>query len=121
MFDKIPQDRRWVVLGLAALVGVGGGWYISRQSDLATTLVTGALVAFGVTLIILNAAQGGDMNGLLNAVRGASDGVRPARPAGVSPAEGSVYDALDSLAQKVSGLDARSVSGERTADERKSE
>src|SRR5688572_4867779 len=98
MFEKIPQDRRWFLV-VAVLIGSAGGYFL-KQSEPVIGSVVGAAIAALVIVIILSAASGGDMNALLNAVRGATDGMRPARPAGVSAPEGAVYDALDMLAQK---------------------
>src|SRR5262245_16950566 len=119
MFEKIPPDRR-IFLAFAIGVGVVGGYFL-KQDNPTIGMLGGAGIAVFVVFAVLSAASGGDMNALLNAVRGVTDGMRPAKPAGLSGPEAAVYDALDALAQKVSTVEQRAKEGERTGDERRSE
>jgi hypothetical protein len=118
MLDKIPPDRRLYLL-IAAGIGIGGGYLLTGTEP------RGLFVGFGIAAacvaIILNAASGGDMNALLNALRGASEGMRPARPLGITPQETVVYDALDSLAQRLSALESKASNSERSSEDRKGE
>src|SRR4051794_5816996 len=120
MLDKIPPDRR-SYLFLAIGLGSGAGYWLERMHDPVQGAIAGLALALAVTWLVLSAAGGGDLAALLNATRNVGDGRLPARPVGVGRDEAALYDALDTLANKITTGETRAVTVERTSDERRSE
>ena len=116
MLEKIPPDRR-IFLLVAIGIGAFAGWYLNH--DQGVWIGGGAAVV--IVAAVLSALGAGHVPALTQALRAASDGVRPVKPLGVNPHESAAFDAIDALAQRIGTIETRVSSAERNADERRGE